>query len=557
MAGILRRIGIAGLLVLPLFAGCVGQHHHLRYDATLQERNGGSNHHLTPRKPVTRIDGAVNLLLGPEAEALSLDHITIDEARLDALFPPSPGEPDDRLAYRFVHFSDIQLRDRGTGVLPHLERMADKKARWTHNNFYQDHGDVFYAAFMVAAIRRLLDNRSHRFVAHTGDSLHINTHSELAAFAGLLERFLFFDPRTGDPCARCWAEGGWLTPTFAIEGDPTPSHRFFNVIGNHDVLRWGSFDRRTNGLLRAHANEIASLAELVAALEELGSPGTRLIDDDLAPPATGADPTPGRSVAYYATDLVIHAGDDTRPGSLARLIFLDVYQSSVKGKYGERASGPVMEADQRAWLEGQLNEAADDPRVDHVLVFGHPPLWRTHTAGLDPEEMDKSATTALESLLSSHPKVIAYFSGHYHSGVTTDNSFLGRRGYPFGHFTVPSLMEFPKILSSVTVRRLTDGSYRIAIRALSLTDLDIVADPYRAAIPSVDVHEDVLDHQQEAFVAWMDALTERCGADAACRARQVALDCMAGARLDKAEYRQKWEEGLGEKFTVEVRIDRD
>ena len=552
MAKSFLGIGIVVFVALSVFAGCVGQHQHLRYDAALQERNAGSTHQLTPRRPVAGIDGAVNLLLGPEAELLSLEQITIDPARLAALFPPVSTELDETLSYRFVHFSDIQLRDRGTGVRPHLERLADKRARWTHNNFYQDHADVFYAAFMVTAMRELLDNQSHLFVAHTGDSLHINKRSELAAFAGLLERFLYFDPDDRQPCASCWTDSGWLTPTFAIRGDGAPTHRFFNLIGNHDVLRWGSFDRQTNGLLRANSNEIASLAELSAALKEVGSSSGRLVAHDLAPAAEGSSSTEPR--AYYTIDLTVRAAGDARTEARARLIFLDVYQSSTKGKYGERASGPVMEKDQRDWLAGLLAEANADPLIDHVLVFGHTPLWRVATEGLGEEDPDH---THLEALLSDEPKVIAYFSGHFHSGVPTDNSHLKRRGYPFAHFTVPSLMEFPKILSSVTVRRLQDGSYRIATRALGLTDLDIVDEPYRAANASVDVHADVLDHQQRAFTAWLDALDERCGADAGCRARQLAYDCLAGAMLDKGEYREKWDAKLGARFTVEVQVARE
>jgi hypothetical protein len=531
---------LALLAVTATLGGCVRHHHRLHYTPALQDRDAHSTAHLTPEAPVTSLLGVSNLLLGPGAEEVEADLIEIETEQLDALFADEPP-PDAEYRYRFVHFADLQLRDRATGLGLGVERAVDRHVRFMRNNYYQDHADVLYAAFMFRAMRHLIDSGSHRFVVHAGDALHINTRDELEAYTALTERFLLADPDRGAPCRDCWTEAGWLTPLSRSAVQAEPSHLYFNTIGNHEVLRWGSFRTGDGTLLRPRPQDIGTIEEFAGHVADLGGGDAALVGGDLV--SAG----PADHASYYALDL------DVADGHRARVVVLDVFRDCRRGRAGVRSSSPAIDAEQRTWLSTTLGEAQADPTIDHVLVVGHAPLWRIASPGEKPRDTHPNE---LEGVLAGHDKVIAWLSGHFHSGIPPRSKRLRDKDYPFAHLSLPSMMEFPKVFSSVTVTARTDGSYVLQAEPYTLEDLDIVGGRFRAGETSVDVSVDVERTQQQAFVDWLDALHAVCGDDARCRAEQAALDCWAGARQDRPEYVESWYDGKRDQFAVELTVDR-
>ncbi len=547
-----RLLAVAAIsLLLAPSVGCVGQHHQLRYTPALQIANGDPDGSvsplLTPGEPVDSVLGVVDVLLGPGATDLPVEPFVVDEGRLEELFPVPTAGDDVRLAYRFVHFTDVQIRDRGNGVGAKLERLVDRHIVYTQNNFYQDHADLLYFAHMAGAMRQLLDRGDHAFVVHTGDAMHMSNRSELAAYNRVLERVLMRDPVDGLACVSCWADHGWLTPAFRVGGEETPSHRYFNVVGNHDVLRWGNWTRGDDRLVRANEADIASSAELSAALVALGSGGGNLVDPalPLQPDASAGAPPRG----YYAVDLPLTGAE----GLNVRLIALNVYEASPRGRFGTRADEAAVGHGQAEWLRGLLEDTEADPTIDHVIVLGHERLWYV---AVEDERGRVGHRGRIGRLLSAYPKVVAYLSGHAHNGASPMNSHVVALRYPFAHYTLPSMMEFPKVFSSILVERLTDGRTRITAHPVNLADLGGVPDPFGEANSSVDLRARVHTRQQEAFERWLLALDAICGDDVSCRAHQLASECLGAAVIDRPDRVIRWR-SAGGGFFVPIVVPRE
>jgi 3',5'-cyclic AMP phosphodiesterase CpdA len=543
-----RFIVLAPLLVSALMGGCAQQHRHLSYSPALQAGNGGETRYLRAGEPIDSILGVVDLLLGPEIVDLPLDPFLIDEARLDAVFPEPEARADVAFSYRFLHFTDVQLRDRGAGVGQRLERLVDRYIVFTQNNFYQDHADLLYFAFVATAMRQLLDRGGHEFVVHTGDAMHMSTDSELAAFNKVLEQMLMHDPADRSGCLECWADHGWLTPAFRIAGDPLPRHRFFNVLGNHDVLRWGNWTRDDDRMVAANETDIASASELEAAVAELGGRRTVLVDPSLPLQPRLADDVP--PAGFYAVDVPLpaEAGDD----KVARLVVLNMYEASPRGQFGTRADEAAVSAGQVGWLQSVLDRSQADPRVDHVLVLGHERLW---LVAIGDGEGVVGQRGKLGRILGRYPKVVAYLSGHAHSGASPHNPHVVALRYPFAHYTLPSLMEYPKIFSSFTVQRRLDGSFRIQAQAVDLVDLGVIPEPFAAAESTVELDARVHTDQQRAFEEWLGALDALCGSDVGCRARQLASECLQAAIVDRPDRVVRWGASRAG-FVAEVEVPR-
>lgn len=551
-----RLLTTAVIAVLgQLLGGCVGQHHQLRYTPALQIANGdpdGSmSPHLTPGEPVDSVLGVVDLLLGPAGTDLPVEPFAVDEERLEELFPVHDHGDDVRFAYRFLHFTDVQIRDRGNGVGARLERVVDRHIVYTQNNFYQDHADLLYFAYMAGAMRQLLDRGDHAFVVHTGDAMHMSNRSELAAYNRVLERVLMRDPTSGEPCTGCWSEHGWLTPRFGVAADRAPVHRFFNVIGNHDVLRWGNWTRGDDRMVRAHEADIASVGELRASLAQLGGGSGALVDPalPLQPPTDPSGPPPG----YYAVDLPLPAEHDGGEGLAVRLIALNVYEASPRGRFGTRADEAAVGQGQVDWLRDTLEDAQEDPRIDHVLVLGHERLWYVAIEDGDGKVGHRGR---IGRILAAYPKVTAYLSGHAHNGASPVNPHVVALRYPFAHYTLPSMMEFPKVFASIQVERLVDGRTRIQARPVNLADLGAVPDPFGdTAGATVDLGARVHPRQQWAFESWLLALDELCGDDVTCRARQLASECLQAAVIDRPDRVTRWNTA-GDGFSVTITVPR-
>ncbi|HEX4436740.1 MAG TPA: phosphodiesterase [Solirubrobacteraceae bacterium] len=82
--------------------------------------------------------------------------------------------------------------------------------------------------------------------------------------------------------------------------------------------------------------------------------------------------------------------------------------------------GGALPTDQLAWLAAALDE---DPARSTLLALHHPPV-ACGIRAMDDIALDEHDAARLESLLESHPQVLAVTCGHVHRTVTT--SFAGR-----------------------------------------------------------------------------------------------------------------------------------
>ncbi len=539
---------IFGTLVFSLALGCTPpikkhRYYQLNYTNEVQQLNT-NQYHLTPGGAVVDKLGAVNLLLGSKTQRLLYNHVRIDTTALQTLFRQETTRDDDVFSYRFIHLTDIQLRDRGKGLGAYVEHLVDKypTAATTRNNFYQDHADIFYLAYLLKTIRALLTLGGHgvpehRFVVHTGDSIHIADRGELEAFTQALSVFLLGGESRKYGCSDCWRKEGWLTPI--IENDTGRTLRFFNVIGNHDVLQWGNWDGKAT-IVRPYPNDITSLDSLAEQVGSIAHGDTPLLSPAFQPkipencPAARPEPD-----SYYSVDHEI-LDDPSSQGKVIRLVFLNTTETN--GKIGRtlqyRATSSAMSERQHCWLRARLTDADRDPRIDHVLVFGHDAAWNV---GIHDYGTVGRADRNLGVELNDHSKVLAYFAGHLHAGVSAESA--REKGYRFAHFLAPSVMEYPKVFASVSIRLRGDGDY--AIKA-SYMNLDTLAEHGVLARrkPLVRSDKNTERNQQGAFVAWMKLLARRCKSDPVCRVNQLAWDSMEGAKhhaeMDRASGGAPW-----------------
>src|SRR5579862_2332194 len=191
---------------------------------------------LVPGEPIYK-SGSTSLLLGPERNELDPADFELDPVKVNEVF--GPVRPDE---YQFVLLSDIQIRDRCVDLGYRTSRFLDKNPimpiEVTLLNFYQDHADVFYAGFVLKAIRMGLErNPNIDFVAHLGDSMQLGLRSELDTFTELVGKFLL---RGDQAVSRETWRAGWLTPTIELTGGR--QRPFFNLLGNHDVMIMGNFN---------------------------------------------------------------------------------------------------------------------------------------------------------------------------------------------------------------------------------------------------------------------------------------------------------------------------
>lgn len=294
------------------------------------------------------------------------------------------------------------------------------------------------------------------------------------------------------------ARPGWLTkdfapcpppapPSFAIHtGDAVDSGMFsellqfiaamdalempwLNVVGNHDILFFGTFpSEHVTGLnvvvpyvpildvdrfMRFHSHES------VDGDPALPNPGARGQDHVISTKgcAPGVKPCLARRTmhhgfdypcerfgrlcsearGYYTFDLPI---DAKSPPSLVRNVRGIVLNTSedapeTNSEGFHRLSRANVLPEQIRWLEEQLSEA---PLGTFFLVFGH------HT--LDAFDDDDEAK-AIKKLMLDHPAVLAYLAGHKH--VDSFHEHPRTAGRPLWEIVAGSTLIFPQLVRHV------------------------------------------------------------------------------------------------------------
>ncbi|MBN1346879.1 MAG: metallophosphoesterase [Phycisphaerae bacterium] len=322
---------------------------------------------------------------------------------------PKPKE------YRFVHITDVQIRDRTVGLSPLLRRLAKGYTDTVEGSYYGDHADVFYFAHVLTAIRKGAEAGYFDAVVNGGDNVHLGMRSELRAYNYFMTTFL-----TGEPAP----EDSWLDADFrlpSLERLPAPP-AYMNMLGNHDRFIMGVFTRRFVAL---HWNETDVPTEIVDGwlpkLNELVRQ-TWTGRNDLGIPQDALRLSLG---GYFAEDR-------PWPGvGKVRMIVLNTQETNLLQRISEKAAlFPSISHEQFEWLDATLDEAQADDQIKAILVFGHNHLAEILVNRFPAPEGEKTPIlkigryrasrddTFLDAadLLGRHSKVVAYLCGHVHSG---------------------------------------------------------------------------------------------------------------------------------------------
>ncbi len=480
---LLLLIAVGSLAALP---GCALRPH-IKYDPDrMPPLTGPSGRELQPGAPLQK-DHVTKLLGGPGASGLDPEYFLLDTNIMAGLFAP-----DGKELFSFFFLADTQIDDRALRFGPGLTQIVDKKFKieTTVRGFYQDHADVYYLGFVLKAIRLgLVMHTNIGFVAHLGDAMHVGRKPEVAAFNEMIGKFLVAGQAPG--WEACWG-GTWLkTPILLPDGREC---WWFNVLGNHDVLRLGTF---SGGLpIRVPGGAISSRQQLQAALEQ-------------TPPFNAAScPNRARVLGDGTAGSGYYWMDRQLPdGRMVRLVMLNTSERTILDPLiptlQRGASYPSLSGEQFDWLRNTLALAQTNDSVGLVLVFGHYPLMEI-TVNRTGKRSDRDRTYgAIKDLLGEFPKVNAYFCGHLHSGSPPKEHRFST--HTVVEYISPPLLEFPKSFGLASVRQdPVTGKYSTNVRYYNLEDLMDLN-----ALPPVEVGEESPPEDQQTRLAdWLVTLDE-------------------------------------------------
>ena len=399
-------------------------------------------------------------------------------------FRHETGQPRDdkelgETLVTFVHLSDVQLYDERITMVNRLVHwIVDRIVPSAAFDSAQQKYDAAVYLTLIKALnswdRELCESRGASspenplFAVHTGDALHADVYQELWEFLTISHRL----------------ELPW-----------------FPVIGNHDVMTFGTKTPGSVGVIRPtvaslplqdaqnfmklhHGKRSATFPpgiQIIVPHEQKPPLPDPCLDRPTAQTWRGAfqpfhsyflGPTPlapppaGEGPGYYAWSAEIDWG--TMPDSWhgprtarsfpLRLLFLNT------AEFLTLSEGGVSET-QVAWLKVQLDAAG--ARGEYVLAFGHHPLsdrflqktwfWRS------------SQAEAVVRALAAYPRFVGYFGGHRHEyshklvQPKADKSIYGQPLRPFWEILAPSIQEFPQAGLIVRITALSSGQLQIKV----------------------------------------------------------------------------------------------
>lgn len=391
----------------------------------------GYEFQLSPGAPSLVTDSLLDVIVESSREAEDTWEVE--------LYPQVPADADPRLARRgiltggevadsvcrelrpvlsFVHLSDAQIKEHSVSMAGPLGKLYDVVADGAFRPDDLERFDYTVLLATILGVNRLAQApggaNAHEpcpaplepeFVIHTGDALDAGMFSELFEFLTIM--------------------GQLAIP-------------FYNVLGNHDVLFFGTFPagameglnvvlpfvpvRGARPFMQAHHPEAeradisipALLREQHAPTEAAELDHGRTIRSMPGSAFHGFDlacPQPWNRIAlcdeahgYYALELVIRA-DEAGAGDIRLwLLVLNTAEltPSTKGEALSQQSRGKMSDAQFEWLEQQLARAEAENAL--VLVAGHHPV----------ESFVGEQRERVRTALTGSPRVLAYVAGHTH-----------------------------------------------------------------------------------------------------------------------------------------------
>ncbi len=497
--------GAALIASLPVLCGCA-------YHQQL---------HWSPLVRSAAIDGAVSEhpRKGDATRAISggsLDpaEVTFNSQNLEQVFrAPEPG------AFSLAFFTDAGLVDRTIGLGDCVEHFIEKNPFfWSEDirrGFIQDYTDALYMACLLKAFRSAAERGLIQAVVNGGDSVQIGVRPEFETHVELVGKYLIAGH--SEAWEKEWQGTWWQTP---LAGTAEHKATFYQVIGNHEVLFLGTFNR--SGAIRVPSDAVrdaSSFSRLVGAL----APWRERTEAGNTNAALG-EGTFRRG--YYC---IPHAMPD---GKRVLLVVLNTSQGTVCDFQNSTPNDVFfhssMSSDQLEWLTSTLASAEQNTKIGAVLVFGHHPLAEVavRTGHRRPVVLGE-----LPRRLARFAKVKAYFCGHLHSGCSP----LTHGGpHPVTEYVVPSLMAFPKSFALIRLSPLPGPSgYRLTVQHHNLTELM----EFR---PQMEWEAQQLGHggNQRRFEAYLARLS-RITCSRAERVQQAAVDCYLDAARDLGRHRSR------------------
>jgi 3',5'-cyclic AMP phosphodiesterase CpdA len=356
---------------------------------------------------------------------------------------PAPGWT---VVTRFVHVSDVQVRDRAIRYFTRKrEKLVATVASATYRNEELDSSDEFPFLALVGGVNARVDQGSEApdFLVHTGDAADANSLGELLRFVAVAN--------------------GLKVP-------------WFDVVGNHDLFLMGNFTEDHLVIEGAPSGGLPWVLNRARFMETHGANGTV----PASHPPTEA-PTGGRvpGSRYHGFDCLA-PGCTTCGGGVPalrpyysvllgttppiRLVVLDTTLPHERvprifgGELPAVGASGYVDAEQFRWLQSELADAHDAGQA--VIVFGHHPLTVEHeTFGFGPlrgTNPEGKADEPVLDLLKAERNVLGYFGGHTHVARIARHADPYRGAHGFYEVIAPSLHEYPQSAYWVEVLRRGD-----------------------------------------------------------------------------------------------------
>lgn len=374
---------------------------------------------------------------------LDLEHSDF-RLRLDQKKPIVPAGWDS--LFSFIHISDVQLRDYGIIYLgKRATSWADKFVKSTKRYPQLDQNDHVPFLALIGAINSTPNKP--RFLLHTGDAIDAGSEGEAIAFVSMANQLII---------------------------------PWFNAVGNHDVLFFGTFASRAIKIENPVHGVIPTMSRQTF-LKIHGENDLNYENHDLwaqHPPTETFLGENSRSFRHgfdrISFDAMVDPPSAIPPTSYysikisydpsIRLLVLDTVVpeqkiSGLKKLDWPEGANDYIDKDQFTWLERELKQAAQED--EKVFIAGHHPLTKQSKVPLLKGEIAYEKKGYLFDYLKNQKHVVAYFGGHTHE------PYINQHGTAFGPLVeaiAPSLHECPQLALLITIFKNGDGQLALRIQ---------------------------------------------------------------------------------------------